>query len=189
MAQWEDFNHIFSFNKKYSYDAKVVDQIISNRKALENQLFADRLLGLAGITGGKGNESVIDEWKDGLTPFLSVIVTKVYPPRSNADLRSLIEHIVSSELDIHHKQALVYYILKDCRSAPEAAPHFAQDCHLPEKYRLFIEGIWNLDRLEFRVRFPLLLKLGGISNYRSAQSSSSLNPPLSQPSPTRFSMS
>lgn len=62
MAQWEDFNHIFSFNKKYSYDAKVVDQIISNRKALENQLFADRLLGLAGITGGKGNPSVIDEW-------------------------------------------------------------------------------------------------------------------------------
>ncbi|GLI75477.1 hypothetical protein PoHVEF18_003731 [Penicillium ochrochloron] len=128
MAQWEDFNHIFSFNKKYSYDAKVVEQIISNRKALENQLFADRLLGLAGITG----------------------VTKVYPPKSNADLRSLIEHIVSSELDIHHKQALVYYILKDCRSAPEAAPHFAQDCHLPEKYRLFIEGLWNLDRLEFR---------------------------------------
>jgi hypothetical protein len=57
MAQWEDFSHIFSFNKKYSYDVKVVDQIISNRKALENQLFADRLLGLAGITGGKGNES------------------------------------------------------------------------------------------------------------------------------------
>lgn len=81
-------------------------------------------------------------------------MTKAYPPKNNADLRSLIEHIVSSELDIHHKQALVYYILKDCRSAPEAAPHFAQGCHLPEKYRLFIEGLWNLDRLEFRVRFP-----------------------------------
>lgn len=62
MAQWEDFNYIFSFNNKYSYDAKVVDQIISNRKALENQLFADRLLGLAGIKGGKGVESFIVEW-------------------------------------------------------------------------------------------------------------------------------
>ncbi|KAJ5153074.1 uncharacterized protein N7482_009552 [Penicillium canariense] len=128
MAQWEDFNHIFSFNKKYSYDAKVVDQILSNRKALGNQLFADRLLGLAGIKG----------------------VTKVYPPKTNADLRSLIEHIVSSELDIHHKQALIYYILKDCRSAPDTASQFAQECHLPEKYRLFIEGLWNMDRLEFR---------------------------------------
>ncbi len=44
MAPWEDFNQIFSFNKKYHYDAKVIDQITSNRRALENQLFADRLL-------------------------------------------------------------------------------------------------------------------------------------------------
>jgi hypothetical protein len=62
MAQWENFSHIFSFNKKYSYDAKVVDQIASNRKALENQLFADRLLSLAGIKGGKGIESLTDRW-------------------------------------------------------------------------------------------------------------------------------
>lgn len=61
MAQWEDFNHIFSFNRKYSYDAKVVDQIISNRKLLENQLFADRLLGLAGIKGGTAVGSFADE--------------------------------------------------------------------------------------------------------------------------------
>lgn len=52
MAQWEDFNQIFSFNKKYSYDSKTVDQIVSNRHALENRLFADRLLGLLGIKGG-----------------------------------------------------------------------------------------------------------------------------------------
>jgi hypothetical protein len=52
MALWEDFETIFSFNKKYSYDAKVVDQILANRRALENQLFADRLLGLLGIKGG-----------------------------------------------------------------------------------------------------------------------------------------
>ncbi|KAJ5161054.1 hypothetical protein N7492_006446 [Penicillium capsulatum] len=128
MAQWEDFNHIFSFNKKYSYDAKTFDQIISNRRALENRLFADRLLGLLGIKG----------------------VTKAYPPKTNADLRSLVHHIVSSGLDIHHRQALIYYILKDCRSAPEAASQFAQSCHLPEKYRLFIEGLWNMDRLELR---------------------------------------
>jgi hypothetical protein len=52
MALWEDFDHIFSFNKKYHYDAKVIDQIVANRKALENRLFADRLLGLLGIKGG-----------------------------------------------------------------------------------------------------------------------------------------
>lgn len=58
---------------------------------------------------------------------------------------------MSSELDIHHKQALIYYILKDCRAAGEAASQFARRCFLPEKYRLFIEGLWNLDRLEFKV--------------------------------------
>lgn len=52
MAQWEDFDTIFHFNKKYSYDPKVFDQILSNRRALENQLFADRLLRLLGIKGG-----------------------------------------------------------------------------------------------------------------------------------------
>ncbi|KAJ5623199.1 hypothetical protein N7490_011804 [Penicillium lividum] len=128
MAPWEDFNHIFSFNKKYHYDAKVVEQINTNRRALENHLFADRLLGLLGVKG----------------------VTKVYPPKTNADLRSLIDHIISSELDIHHKQALIYYLLKDCRAAPDAAAQFARSCHLPEKYRLFIEGVWHMDRLEFR---------------------------------------
>lgn len=79
-------------------------------------------------------------------------VTKAYPPKTNADLRSLVDNIVSSELEIHHKQALIYYILKDCRNHPDAASHFAQSCQLPEKYRLFIEGLWHMDRLEFRVR-------------------------------------
>jgi hypothetical protein len=81
----------------------------------------------------------------------SLLVTKVYPPKSNTHLRELFNHIVSSELDIEHKQSLVYYVLKDCRTAPEASIQFAQRCHLPEKYRLFIEGLWHLDRLDFRV--------------------------------------
>ncbi|KAJ5372473.1 hypothetical protein N7517_004479 [Penicillium concentricum] len=127
MAPWESFDQVFSFNKKYSYEPKVLDQILSSRQALD-QLFADRLLGLLGIQG----------------------VTKIYPPKSNPDLRTLFNHIVSSELDIHHKQSLIYYILKDCRAAPEASSQFAQQCHLPEKYRFFIEGLWHLDRLDFR---------------------------------------
>lgn len=78
-------------------------------------------------------------------------MTKVYPPKTNSELRSLVDQIVSSEFDIHHKQALIYYILKDCRNAQGAAAQFAQSCHFPEKYRLFIEGLWHMDRLDFRV--------------------------------------
>ncbi|PYH97036.1 hypothetical protein BO71DRAFT_347790 [Aspergillus ellipticus CBS 707.79] len=129
MAPWEEFDSIFYFNKNYTYDGKVIEQIVSSRRALENRLFADRLLGLIGVKA----------------------VTQLYPPRSNSDLRTLVSHIVSSPLDIHHKQALIYYILKDCRVAnTDPASGFLRRCHLPEKYRLFIEGLWNLDRLEFK---------------------------------------
>ncbi|KAL3477807.1 hypothetical protein BJX99DRAFT_245998 [Aspergillus californicus] len=128
MAPWEEFDEIFHFNKYFTYDGKIIELILSNRRALENQLFADRLLQLLGVP----------------------TVTKLYPPISNSDLRSLIRHIVSSKLDIHHQQSLIYYILKDCRAPNDAATQFARRCHLPEKYRLFIEGLWNLDRLEFR---------------------------------------
>lgn len=51
MAPWESFDQVFSFNKKYAYEPKIIDQILSNRRSLE-QLFADRLLGLVGIQGG-----------------------------------------------------------------------------------------------------------------------------------------
>ncbi|KAE8356576.1 hypothetical protein BDV28DRAFT_154583 [Aspergillus coremiiformis] len=128
MAPWEEFDSVFSFNKNFTYDGKAIEQILSNRRALDNQLFADKLLGLLGVKA----------------------VTKLYPPRSNADLRTLFEHIVSSPLDIHHKQALIYYLLKDCRAANDPASQFSRRFHLPEKYRFFIEGLWNLDRLEFR---------------------------------------
>ena len=53
MAPWDDFDAIFSFNPNFVYDGKVLEQIISNRRALENQLFADRLLGLIGVKAGE----------------------------------------------------------------------------------------------------------------------------------------
>ncbi|KNG80835.1 hypothetical protein ANOM_011217 [Aspergillus nomiae NRRL 13137] len=148
MAPWEDFDSVFSFNKNFVYDGKVIEQILSNRRALENQLFADRLLGLLGVKAGNIDQTLMMMYK--VPDQHNYIVTKVYPPKSNADLRTLFGHIVSSPLDIHHKQALIYYLLKDCRAANDYASQFSRRFHLPEKYRLFIEGLWNLDRLEFR---------------------------------------
>lgn len=53
MAPWDDFDTIFYFNRNFVYDGKAIEQIISNRRALENQLFADRLLGLLGVRAGQ----------------------------------------------------------------------------------------------------------------------------------------
>lgn len=149
MAPWEDFDSVFSFNKNFTYDGKVIEEILSNRRALDNQLFADRLLGLLGVKAGKNDQTLI---MYNVSDKHNYIVTKVYPPKSNADLRTLFGHIVSSPLDIHHKQALIYYLLKDCRAANDYASQFSRRFHLPEKYRFFIEGLWNLDRLDFKVR-------------------------------------
>jgi hypothetical protein len=53
MGAWDDFDSIFYFNKSFSYDDRVIEQILSNRRALGNQLFADRLLGLLGVQAGR----------------------------------------------------------------------------------------------------------------------------------------
>ena len=57
MAPWDDFDSIFYFNKNFTYDGKVIEQILANRRALENQLFADRLLRLAGVKAGTEQSS------------------------------------------------------------------------------------------------------------------------------------
>ncbi|OJD13639.1 hypothetical protein AJ78_05920 [Emergomyces pasteurianus Ep9510] len=130
MAPWEDFDSTFSFKRDSNLESKTYDQIVANRRALENVLFVDRLLKALNIDAA----------------------SRVYPPRTNQALRSLYAQIVSSSSPNHHKQALLYYILRDFRntSSGDASLQFARRCYLPEKYRLFIEGLWHLDRLEFR---------------------------------------
>lgn len=77
--------------------------------------------------------------------------SKLYPPRSNQDLRTLHGRIVSSASPDHHKQSLLYYILKDIPNSSQVAEAFAKDCFLPSKYQTFIDGLWFLDRLRFEV--------------------------------------
>ncbi|PGH16590.1 hypothetical protein AJ79_01696 [Helicocarpus griseus UAMH5409] len=130
MAPWEDFDATFSSKRDFTYDSRTYDQIIANRRALENVLFVDRLLKALNIDAA----------------------SRVYPPKNNQGLRNLYSQIVSSLSPNHHKQALIYYLLRDLRSmgGGDASLQFARRCYLPEKYRLFIEGLWYLDRLEFR---------------------------------------
>jgi hypothetical protein len=59
MAPWEQFEVTYHFNKDFSYDKKLVDQIISNRRSLDNQLFIDRLLGLLGVKSSKADAKLV----------------------------------------------------------------------------------------------------------------------------------
>ncbi|KZZ97123.1 hypothetical protein AAP_00766 [Ascosphaera apis ARSEF 7405] len=128
MEFWEDFDSLFAFKQKITYPGKLATDIEGNRKALGNTLFIDRLLNALGIE---------EE-------------TSLYPPTGNASLRKLHSRIVSSSFPAHEKQSILYYILRDL-SVDDTPSKFAERSFLPENYRLFVDGLWYLDRLEFKV--------------------------------------
>ena len=77
----------------------------------------------------------------------------MYPPRTNKELRNLHELIVSAKIAEHHKQSLLFYLLKDCRAHVDVdlAEEFARKCYMPDKYKICIEGLWAMDKAQFKV--------------------------------------
>ncbi|MCJ1308621.1 hypothetical protein MMC25_002274 [Agyrium rufum] len=134
MEDGDDFEEVFGSQADLSYPQKTIDQILRNRRSLENELFFDKLF----TTLGLGN------------------ATKAYPPRSHADLRSLYTKIISSSSPDHHKCSLVYYLLRDL-SKPRLSPQeYARTVYLPPKYHVFLDGLWYLDHLQIEESLPYL---------------------------------
>ncbi|KAI9791796.1 MAG: hypothetical protein M1833_001320 [Piccolia ochrophora] len=134
MDNFNQFDHVFAFNPSYTYDHKTIEVILSNRNSLENGLFFDRLI----------------------RTFQVGIPNKLYPPKSNEDLRALHQKIVSSTALDHHKQSLLFYILLDCKIAQDVADDFADFFHLPEKFAICMRGLWYMDRLQFQIAVEYL---------------------------------
>ncbi|KAF2144504.1 uncharacterized protein K452DRAFT_245384 [Aplosporella prunicola CBS 121167] len=130
MLDVNDFEAVFSFDPNYTYSQTTITSINSNRRTLGGTLFFDKLLAQLHIKSGH-----------------------LYPPHKNADLRDLHERIVTAPIADHHKQSVLFYILRDCR-APDAAldpaDSFAKSCYLPQKYWVVVEGLWEMDHLQFR---------------------------------------
>ncbi|KAL9591555.1 MAG: hypothetical protein Q9179_007606, partial [Wetmoreana sp. 5 TL-2023] len=132
----EDFKSLFAFDPDFAYGEQTIHKIQKCRRRMENELFIDRLLKTLSI-----KES-----------------TNLYPPRSNRDLRDLHREIIESPSPDHHKQSVLYYILRDIPSDKDTEPasSFAKSVFLPEKYRIFIDGIWFLDRGKFEKALEFL---------------------------------
>ncbi|MCJ1416908.1 hypothetical protein MMC32_003247 [Xylographa parallela] len=126
METEEEFNAVFGPEPSLAYQEQLLHNIHKHRRLLENELFFDRLLKAVGIDQA----------------------SKLYPPRSNNDLRILFDRITRSTSPDHQKQSLVYYILRDLPSDRTSAEAFAESSYLPDKYQTFIDGIWYLDRLK-----------------------------------------
>ncbi|KAK4694092.1 protein ELYS, partial [Lecanoromycetidae sp. Uapishka_2] len=128
MDDFSDFDAVFGFNSNLAYSRGTRDIILQHRQKLEHELFIDRLLKALGVRK----------------------VSKCYPPESNQDLRSLHKQITDSSSPDHYKHSVLYYIIKDLSPSSSDAPDdFARASYLPDKYKIFIDGIWFLDRLKF----------------------------------------
>ena len=80
------------------------------------------------------------------------LVTTSYPAVSHQKLRLLHEQIISSSSPDHYKHSALYYLLKDLQKYSHQIPrYFANASYLPVKYRTLIDGIWQMDRLDFEV--------------------------------------
>ena len=80
------------------------------------------------------------------------MIAALYPPQTAEDLDSIQDEITHSESPEHHKLSVLYYLVKDLsRSKPEPVEHFLELSYLPKNYRVFVDGIWCLDRLQFDV--------------------------------------
>lgn len=151
MGDFNQFEVVFGSKSDVAYNQQTIDDIVRHRRALENVLFVDRLLKALGIEKGEYHTCNLLQFTD-LSLTFDIKASKLYPPRSPLDLRNLHGRIVSSESPDHHKQSILYYILKELPySSRHAADGFAKTSYLPEKYKIFIDGIWYMDRLKFEV--------------------------------------
>ncbi|KAI4137550.1 MAG: hypothetical protein L6R39_007221 [Caloplaca ligustica] len=128
MDQFEDFEEVFAFDPLFAYGEQKISKTLKCRRWMENELCIDRLLKTLEV------EHAID----------------LYPPRSNQDLRDLHLQIVQSPSLDHHVQSVLYYILRDVSDKDsQQASAFAKAVFLPERYRIFMDGIWYLDHAKF----------------------------------------
>lgn len=91
------------------------------------------------------------------TDIIRACSAKVYPPRKEAELRSLHQIICDSNMSSHHKLSVFYYLLLDydaARDRSQLAETFARRSGVPEKYQTFMTGLWHLDRQQFDVTSP-----------------------------------
>jgi hypothetical protein len=84
---------------------------------------------------------------------LTSIGRKIYPPSGDDGLRELHKRICDAPITLHYKHCLIFYLLRDLsphyKTSPEWATHFATNVHLETRFWTFIEGIWELDHLQF----------------------------------------
>ncbi|KAF1977016.1 hypothetical protein BU23DRAFT_550957 [Bimuria novae-zelandiae CBS 107.79] len=127
MIDIEDYDALFPHG---SYTEALRSDIQDSQSTLGGRTFFERLLDLLNI-----------QWR------------KMYPPQGDDGLRKLHKRICDAPSPLHYKHCLIFYLLRDLsphyKTSPEWATQFANNVHLETRFWTFVEGIWELDHLQF----------------------------------------
>ncbi|KAI1385992.1 nuclear pore complex assembly-domain-containing protein [Hypoxylon trugodes] len=137
MLQPSEFDRFFGTLNPFPYDRPAIQQVEASRRSLEGSLFIDRVLKALNLSR----------------------TTSHYPPKNKEALRQLYIQICESRsATIHHKISVVFYLLLDidARNDTQQAESFAQRASMPNKYRIFMKGLWEMDAQHFDVALQYL---------------------------------
>ncbi|KAK7754426.1 hypothetical protein SLS62_003721 [Diatrype stigma] len=137
MLDYTQFNWVFGSLNPFPFDKAWTQKIESHRRSLDG-LFFDRVLGALNLAQAAKN----------------------YPPKNENALRQLHQQVCdASNVAMHHKLSILYYLLLDLDeryyqkqqqgaiTAPNDshAEDFALRAAVPQKYSIFMKGLWLLD--------------------------------------------
>ncbi|KAI1378121.1 nuclear pore complex assembly-domain-containing protein [Hypoxylon crocopeplum] len=137
MLDPSQFELIFGSLDPFPYTRAFIQNLEASRRSLEGSLFIDRVLKALNLSKA----------------------TSHYPPKNEAALRQLYEHIGESKsATIHHKLSVVYYLLLDIddRNGGNLSETFAQRFSMPARYKIFMKGLWHMDAKQFHLALEYL---------------------------------
>ncbi|KAM5345890.1 hypothetical protein ACJ41O_011751 [Fusarium nematophilum] len=129
MFDYSNHHHVFAAGVPNPYDRKYQHEIETCRKSFDGTLFIDSVLRAVGISKAK-----------------------VYPPKTDNALKQLHQQICEASMSTHHKFSIFYYILLDfdqTSGRDSISEAFVEASGMPQKYQIFMKGLWYLDKQEF----------------------------------------
>ncbi|KAF2665088.1 hypothetical protein BT63DRAFT_459707 [Microthyrium microscopicum] len=125
------FDDVFGLVGKNHYPTHLVGPVHAAQEELDAPLYFHRLLDVLNLKTS----------------------SKLYPPKNAKEFRTLHQHIAEASCQTIQKQALLYYLIKDCCVVAKdnsAADAFQKAACLPKKYWFAMQGLWCLDKLNFK---------------------------------------
>ncbi|KAI0486961.1 nuclear pore complex assembly-domain-containing protein [Xylaria cf. heliscus] len=145
---YSQFDRVFGSVNPFPYNRTVVLSIEASRRSLEGSLFIDRVLKALNLGQAAKN----------------------YPPKNENALRQLHQHLCeTSNITVHHKLSILYYLLLDIdgrySDGESKAESFAFHAGIPTRYQIFMKGLWLMDTRNFEQALQHLTHPSLISDF------------------------